>query len=102
MVDTAIFAGWVAEHVVTVRFPRNSFAKTRYSWPTSNGYPQASVPTSVRTTSVLPAAPRNHSDTLNVTFRRPQGSGCKMAPAGRVKPIRNRIAIIKFTITDFH
>jgi len=84
MVDTAIFAGWVAEHVVTVKFPWNSFAKTRYSRPTSNGYPHASVPLSVRITRESPELPRKRSDTPNVTLTRPHASGCGSGVGDRV------------------
>ena len=38
----------------------------------------------MRITSVSPATPRNGSDTLSVTFTRPQGSGCRMTLYGRL------------------
>src|SRR5207247_5240443 len=55
---------------------------------TSNGYPQASSPASVRITSVPAIAPRNGSDTLSVTFTRPHGRGCGMAPGRRDAVLR--------------
>jgi len=64
MVVTAILAGRVPVHLLTVRFPWNSLAKTRYSWPTSNGYAQSLV--SVWTTTEWVALSRNRSETLNV------------------------------------